>query len=72
MTTYSIERNDNGYRLKHIDGPFKCGLEKIPPDAHSWLDEAALVKALITLRVPGVKRAIAIDELRIQPGLGYV
>ena len=63
MTTYTIEKTNNCYRLKHHDGPYKCGLEKIPADGQSWLDEAGLVHALITLRVPDAERAKALQEL---------
>ncbi len=66
MTTYTIEKANNGYRLKHRDGPHKCGLEKIPADSQSWLDEAGLVDALITLRVQDAERATALQLLHFQ------
>jgi hypothetical protein len=66
MTTYKIEKTNNCYRLKHHDGPYKCGLEKIPADGQSWLDEAGLVQTLITLRVPDAERATALQELLFQ------
>jgi hypothetical protein len=66
MTTYTIEKTNGRYRLKHYDGPYKSGLEKIPADGQSWLDEAGLLHTLIRLRVPDAQRATALEDLHSQ------
>jgi hypothetical protein len=66
MTRYSIGKKHGGYVLEHVDGPHKIGLKKIPAKNGASLDEHALIKALITLRVPEVETARAMDELRSQ------
>lgn len=59
MTTYRITKDEAGFLLLHLGGPYKIGLDRIRAE-----DQTELVNVFRMLRVPEEHQTAALEEVR--------